>query len=177
MNNTTNKTKEMVLSAFFLALCLLLPFLTANNRELGNMLCLMHLPIFLAAYLIDYRWAMVVGFIAPILRSFIFGVPPMIPTALAMAFELLTYAFLAGVLYRAFNKKVWGIYVSLLISMVGGRVVTGIVKAIIMGASGSKLTFDVFLTTNVITTLPGIAIQIIVIPLIILTLRKVNLNR
>lgn len=177
VDKNVNKTKEMVYAALFLALALLLPFLTANNRELGNIICIMHFPIFLAAYLIDYRYSMMVGFIAPLLRSFIFGMPQMIPTAISMAFELLTYACVCGILYRAFKKKVWGIYISLLVSMVVGRVVSGIVKAIIMGANGSKLTFDVFFATNVIKTLPGIGLQIIIIPLLVMTLRKAKFTK
>ena len=84
---------KLVVAALCLALCLVLPFITGQIREIGNMLCPMHLPVLLCGFLCGWPYGLAIGFIAPLLRSVLFGMPPLFPTALAMAFELAGYGF------------------------------------------------------------------------------------
>ena len=93
-----SNTKKLTMSAVCLALGLLLPFVTGQVPQVGNMLCPMHLPVFLCAFLCGPVWGAGVGVLTPLLRSFLFHAPP-IPLALAMAPELLTYGLTAGLLY------------------------------------------------------------------------------
>ena len=79
MTNTRNNTRDLILAALCLALAMLLPFLTGQIQTLGNMLCPMHIPVLLCAYICGYRWAAAVGFISPLLRYAIFGMPPIMP--------------------------------------------------------------------------------------------------
>ena len=88
---------KMVLSALFLALCLVLPFLTMQVPQIGNMLCPMHLPVLLCGFICGSPWGMAVGFVAPLLRSVWLGMPP-IYTAIGMAFEMAAYGAAAGLL-------------------------------------------------------------------------------
>ena len=74
--------------ALMLALGLVMPFLTAQVPQIGSMLLPMHLPVLLAGYIVGGAPAMAVGAVVPLLRSFIWGMPPLYPTAVAMAFEL-----------------------------------------------------------------------------------------
>ena len=92
MNRTNSKfsVKNLVLGALFLALALVLPFFTGQIPQIGTMLCPMHLPILLAGFVCGGPVGAVVGFIAPLLRMVMFGMPPFY-VAIAMAFELLTY--------------------------------------------------------------------------------------
>lgn len=92
MNRTNSKfsVKNLVLGALFLALALVLPFFIGHIPQIGAMLCPMHLPILLAGFVCGGPVGAVVGFIAPLLRMVMFGMPPFY-TAIAMAFELLTY--------------------------------------------------------------------------------------
>ena len=90
MNRTNSKfsVKNLVLGALFLALALVLPFFTGHIPQIGAMLCPMHLPILLAGFVCGGPVGAVVGFIAPLLRSALSGMPTMFPAAVAMAFEL-----------------------------------------------------------------------------------------
>ena len=84
-NNTLKKT---ILAAMFLGLGLVLPFLTGQIKEIGNMLLPMHIPVLLCGLICGWQYGIAVGFIMPILRSFLFSMPHMFPNAVSMAFEL-----------------------------------------------------------------------------------------
>jgi len=151
MNRTNSKfsVKNLVLGALFLALALVLPFFTGHIPQIGAMLCPMHLPILLAGFVCGGPVGAVVGFIAPLLRMVMFGMPPFY-VAIAMAFELLTYGLVSGIMYRKVFKKqtVGTLYGSLLIAMVAGRIVWGIVKVILSGiaADAGAFTFAAFIS-------------------------------
>ena len=168
-------TYKIACAALCLALCLLLPFLTGQIPEIGGMLSPMHLPVFLCGFVCGGPWGMAVGLIAPLLRSLLFGMPPLFPTALAMAAELLTYGALAGWLYRIFPKKVPYLYLSLILAMIGGRIVWGGAQFGLLGLQGTAFPFSAFLAGAVTNALPGLALQVILIPLIVLALQKADL--
>ena len=178
MSNASSNSlqvRRMTYSALCLALALVLPFLTGQIPQIGSALCPMHLPVLLCGFLCGWPWGLAVGFIAPPLRSVIFGMPPMIPTALAMAFELATYGALAGFLYRKFPKTIPGIYASLLIAMISGRLVWGVVRLILAGVQGNGFTFAMFLSGAITTAIPGIIAQLVLIPAVVLALRRAGL--
>ena len=133
-----NEIKKLVFSAMFLALAFVMPFLTGQIPQVGSMLCPMHIPVLLCGFFCGAPWGLAVGFIAPILRSFTLGMPPMFPTAFCMAFELATYGFVAGWLHNKLPKKKMNVYVSLLSAMVIGRLVWGVVMFCCMGLNVSK---------------------------------------
>lgn len=173
MNLKTRKTvRNLTTSGVCLALCLVLPFLTGQIREIGNMLCPMHIPVLLAGFVCGPWWGLAVGFIAPLLRHLIFTMPKM-PSALGMAFELAAYGCIVGVLYRLLRGSIRGIYASLLAAMVSGRLVWGCAMALILGAGG--FTWKAFLSGAVLSAIPGIVLQIVLIPLIVLALRRAKL--
>ena len=179
MSNASSNSlqvRRMTYSALCLALALVLPFLTGQIPQIGSALCPMHLPVLLCGFLCGWPWGLAVGFIAPLLRSVIFGMPPMIPTALAMAFELATYGALAGFLYRKFPKTIPGIYASLLIAMICGRLVWGVVRLILAGVQGNGFTFAMFLSGAITTAIPGIIAQLVLIPAIVYAMERVGLN-
>ena len=91
--------KNMVLAAMFLAIGLVLPLFTGQIPQVGNMLLPMHIPVFLCGLICGWQYGAAVGFIVPLLRSAIFGMPVFFPSATAMAFELMTYGLVAGLLY------------------------------------------------------------------------------
>ena len=179
MSNASSNSlqvRRMTYSALCLALALVLPFLTGQIPQIGSALCPMHLPVLLCGFLCGWPWGLAVGFIAPLLRSVIFGMPPMIPTALAMAFELATYGALAGFLYRKFPKTIPGIYASLLIAMICGRLVWGVVRLILAGVQGNGFTFAMFLSGAITTAIPGIIAQLVLIPAIVYAMERAGLN-
>ena len=116
-----NDVVKLTLAAMFLALAFVLPFLTGQIPQIGSMLCPMHIPVLLCGFFCGAPWGLVVGLLAPLLRSFTLGMPPMFPTALCMAFELAAYGFVAGWLYNKLPKKRIYVYLSLLCAMLTSK--------------------------------------------------------
>ena len=166
------RLENLVLSALFLALAYILPFLTGNIPQVGSMLLPMHIPVLLCGFLCGSPWGLAVGLIAPIMRSLLTGgFPPMFPTAVAMAFELAAYGFVSGFVYRRLPKKLTAAYVALISAMVIGRVVWGVVTALLL-MSGDGFTFAAFLAGAFANAIPGIILQLLVIPPVVVALRK-----
>ncbi|MGI6485893.1 MAG: ECF transporter S component [Tepidanaerobacteraceae bacterium] len=170
-----SSTKKFVLSAFFLALGLVLPFLTMQIPSLGSRLLPMHIPVLLCGFICGWPSGLVVGLIVPVFRSMLFGMPPMFPTAVAMTFELAMYGCISGVLYELFPKKNSFIIISLGLAMICGRIVWGIVSLFLYGLSGSEFTWQVFVVGAFLNAIPGIVIQFIIIPIIVIALAKTKL--
>ena len=135
----------------------------------------MHIPVILCGFICGAPWGLVVGVTAPLLRSFILGMPPLFPTAISMAFELTTYGFLAGILYRMLPKKKINIYTSLVLSMIIGRLVWGVAQFCLMGFDFEKFPLSAFWAGAVVNALPGIIIQLVLIPIIIAVLEKTKI--
>ena len=153
-----------VLSAMFLALALVLPFLTGQIKEMGNMLLPMHLPVLLCGFICGPVWGLAVGFFAPLLRFAMFGMPMIMPTGIAMAFELAAYGAVSGLLYRVLPQKLPYTYASLLVAMLLGRIVWGAVSLSLNLVSGTDFPFSAFVAGAFLNAFPGMLIQIIAIP-------------
>lgn len=166
--------KLLVLAALFLALGLVLPFLTGQIPEIGSMLCPMHIPVLLCGFFCGWPWGLAVGLITPVLRSFLFGMPPMFPVAVCMSFELATYGLVSGMLYRKLPRKKASVYVSLLTAMVAGRLVWGAARFLCAGLDVTAFGLSAFWAGAVTTAIPGILVQIILIPILVLALEKHN---
>lgn len=171
-----NQLVNLALAAMFLALAYVMPFLTGQIQQIGNMLCPMHIPVILCGFICGGPWGLIVGFIAPFLRSFTLGMPPMYPVAFAMAFELAAYGLMSGVLYRVFPKKKGYIYCSLIISMIIGRLIWGVVQFACAGLDPSKFGFAAFWAGAVANAIPGIILQIVIIPVVVMLLEKTKLT-
>ena len=165
-------TKKITLSALFLALGLVMPFVTMQIPEIGSMLLPMHIPVMICGFVCGWKYGLLVGFITPLLRSVIFGMPYMMPTAVGMAFELATYGAMAGLLYYTLKKTKFRTYISLLVAMIVGRIVWGMASMIIYQMMGSAFTWQIFVASAFITAIPGIVVQLVVIPPIIAVLRN-----
>lgn len=165
----------MVIAAVCLALCLVLPFLTGQIPEIGSALSPMHIPVFLCGFAAGWPYAMVVGLIAPFLRFALFGMPPLFPMGVAMAFELATYGLVSGLLYRALPKRKVSIYVSLIAAMLVGRVVWGVVRLALAGLSNTTFGWAAFMAGAFTQAVPGIICHLILIPIIVIALDKAKL--
>ena len=174
MKTTKNAPiRPLTSAAMCLALCLLLPFLTGQIPQIGSALCPMHLPVLLAGFLCGPWWALLVGLMAPLLRNLLFSMPPLL-TAIAMSFELGAYGAVSGLLYRKMPKNLAGIYSSLISAMIIGRVIWGIVRVAMTGVAGEAFTWAMFLAGAFTTAIPGIILQLILIPILVTALRKAN---
>ena len=170
---------RLTVSALCLALAYVLPFLTGQIPEIGSMLLPMHMPVLLCGFICGWKWGLGVGFIAPLFRSLTLGMPPLFPVALCMAFELATYGLVCGIMHKLLPKKKYYIYVSLICSMIIGRIIWGAAMATCMGVKGGSFTFAAFMAGAITNAVPGIIIQLVLIPVLVMVLtnkRILNLN-
>ena len=174
-NGKTSPILRLTYAAVCLALCMVLPFLTGQIPEIGKALCPMHIPVLLAGFLCGPWWALAVGAVAPLLRFALFGMPPLFPTGAAMCFELAAYGLVSGILCRKLPQKAVNVYLALIAAMLAGRIVWGIVMAVLMGLSGSAFTWAAFVAGACVNAVPGIIVHILLIPLSVLALRKAGL--
>ena len=175
MNRIIQMTRRLVFSAMFLALALVLPFLTGQIPEIGAALCPMHLPALLCGFICGWPYALAVGAVAPLLRSILFGMPPLL-TAIPMAFELTAYGVIAAVCYAKLRKSKRSIYASLIAAMIGGRIVWGTVRFAMMGLRISQFGLAAFWAGAVANSIPGIIVQIVLVPVIVMALEKAKLT-
>lgn len=167
--------RKLVLSAMFLSLCMVLPFLTGQVPEIGGMLLPMHLPVLIAGFVLGAPYGALIGFIAPFLRFFIFGMPPLFPTGASMAVEMCVYGLTSGLFYRAFPKKSGFVYVSLVLSMIVGRVAWGWAQYLFLMINESALTFKAFLAGAFVNAWPGIVLQLVIVPAVVIALQNAKL--
>lgn len=166
----------LVLSAMLLALGLVLPFLTGQIPQIGSMLLPMHLPVLLCGLICGWQYGALVGLVLPLLRHVLFAMPPFF-TALAMAPELAAYGLLAGLLYsRSRWQCTYSLYRSLIIAMVGGRIVWAAARVVLMGVAEVPFSWQIFLSGALFTAIPGILLQLILIPAIMLALHRTSLR-
>jgi len=168
-----NNLLKMILSAFFLALAYVLPFLTGQIPEIGSMLCPLHIPVLLCGFICGWPWGLAVGFFAPLFRSFMLGAPMLFPKAICMAFELAAYGTVTGLMHKLLPHKKPYIYCSLLTAMLVGRIVWGVAMFICLGINGNSFTFAAFLAGAFTNAIPGIIIQLVLIPIIVMMLDKI----
>ena len=166
------ESKKLVYAALFLALALILPFLTGQIQQIGAMLCPMHLPVLLCGFFCGWPWGLAVGVTAPLLRSVLFGMPVMYPIAVCMALELATYGAVSGLLYEKMPEKKSSVYLALITAMVAGRLVWGAARFVCTGLNASAFGLQAFWAGAVTTAVPGIVLQILLIPILVLALKK-----
>lgn len=173
---TSRQIRKMTYAALYLGIALVLPFITGQIPEIGKMLCPMHIPVLLCGFLCGWPWGLAVGFIAPLLRSVLFGMPTLFPSAVAMAFELAAYGVVSGWLYRILPRMKGKVYIVLVIAMVAGRLVWGGVQMILSGLVHSEFTPALFLAGAVTNAIPGIIMHLVLIPIVVMAMERAGLS-
>ena len=175
MKNKLN-VKKITIGALLLSVALLLPqaFHFTMIPQVGQVFLPMHIPIFLAGFILGPVFGLILGIISPII-SFLFTNMPLIQRLPYMIIELSSYGFLAGLLYRtfAFEKRTFGIYKTLILSMIFGRLTFFIALAIAQFLNILAPGFSLYLVIDaIIMGTYGIIIQLIIIPIIIYSLKR-----
>ena len=170
--SSKNRLLKLVLGGMFLALAIVFPFITGQIPKVGAALCPMHFPVLLCGFFCGPWTAAAVGFIAPLLRFALFGMPPLIPSGVGMCFELAAYGLVSGLLYKLLPKKKPYIYVSLITAMLLGRVIWGIVRRVMFGLGKSEFGWAAFMSGAFVNAVPGIVLQIALIPLIVMAIER-----
>ncbi len=169
-------TKNIVLSAMFIAIGFILPFFTGQIQQIGSMLLPMHIPVFLCALICGWEYGLAVGIILPLFRSFVLGMPPLFPIALSMTVEMAVYGLVAGWIYGHSKWKcLVALYRALVSAMIAGRIVWGLAQIVLLGISGTAFTWQMFLAGSLLNAIPGIIVQLTLIPIIMLALNRTGL--
>lgn len=179
MRTSGIKIKKLALTAMFVSIGLLLPFITGNIPTIGKYLCPMHLPIFLCGMICGPLCGAMAGFITPILRRLLFYMPVLYPNAVGMAFELSAYAISSGIIFSLIKKKNMAtVYLALLPSMLIGRAVWGVARLVMLGLSGpetAEFGLSYFFTEGFLKAIPSIIVRLILIPAIMQALISARL--
>lgn len=163
----SKKLKNTVISGLLLSIGMVLPMLTSQIKEIGDTLLPMHIPVMLCGLICGWKFGLCVGLILPLFRSLIFSMPPMYPNSVWMALELGTYGLVIGILYSRVKKRnTVNLYLCLITAMVSGRIVWGIAKTLLLGLNEKTFTVQAFIVGGFVDALPGIILQLVLIPLI-----------
>jgi niacin transporter len=168
------KTKKMIVTALHIALGIVLPIALHSVPNAGNIFLPMHIPVLMCGIACGFPYGLICGVLAPLLSSFLSGMPS--PAYLpSMLCELAVYGAVSSLLTRFVSVKnqYAKVYISLAGAMLSGRIVYGVLNALIFSAGSYSLR--AWMTSSFVTALPGIVIQLILIPAVIFALRKVNL--
>ena len=181
MKKQSRGIRKLVLSAMFMAVGLVLPFITGQIQQIGSMLLPMHIPVLFCGLICGWQYGAVVGFVLPLLRYVLFGMPPIFPTGVSMTFELAAYGAVIGLIMQQLSKRnttdsgknyVRNLYLALIGAMLAGRVVWGLVRFILARATMQPFTLEMFMAGAFLTAVPGIIVQLILIPGIMAALKR-----
>jgi Protein of unknown function (DUF1393). len=166
--------KKSMITAVCIALCVVLPILFHSIPNSGSILCPMHIPVLICGLICGWHFGLFSGIAGVLLSSVITGMPP-VPYLPPMLIELAVYGLIAGLCMLLIRtKKIYAdLYISLISAMLIGRIVSGVLKALIF--SPGNYSIAMWTTSYFVTSLPGIAIQLALIPTIIFALEKANL--
>jgi len=172
----SNNVKQLALSGMFVAIGLVLPFFTGQIPQIGKMMLPMHIPVLLCGLICGWKYGAVVGFTTPLLRSIVFGVPILYPTAVVMAVELMTYGLVIGFLYgRSHWKCIIALYRCLIIAMISGRIVKALTEIVLLGVGENGFSYQAFIAGAFLNAIPGIVVQLVLIPTVMVLLNRTGL--
>ena len=168
-----NSVKRTTLAAVCIALCVVLPIAFHSIPNAGTVFLPMHIPVLICGMICGWPYGLLCGLIGPLLSSVLTGMPPaaMLP---AMMVECGTYGAVSGLVLKWLRTQntYADLYIALIAAMLAGRVVSGIAKALIFSPG---LAMSAWVTASFVTVLPGIVIQLVFLPSVVVTLMKARL--
>ena len=165
--------KKMTITAICAALCVVLPMAFHAIPNGGSILLPMHIPVLLCGLVCGWPYGFVCGLLGPFLSCIATGMPPMAMLP-GMMVECGVYGLVCGLMmsYVRTGKATVDLYLSMITAMVLGRVVAGLAKSLIFAPGTAPFAW---VTTSLLTGIPGIVIQLVLMPLLIFTLTRANL--
>jgi uncharacterized membrane protein len=183
-------TVKIAWAGTFLALAMVLPALIGHIPEIGRAMSPMHIPVFICGFVLGPYFGAIVGALAPLLNFFVTGMPQLFPSGIGMMVELAVYGFVAGFVFGLlrrgkgerkgkigaligfFERTAAGIYLSLIVAMLVGRLFWGLARFILSGFGGSGFLFKSFIAGAFVNAVPAWILHIVLIPLIIFALQR-----
>jgi len=168
------KTKKTAFTGLCVALGLLLPLAFHFIPGGGSVFLPMHIPVLLCGLVCGWRYGFACGVLAPLASHLMTGMPPsaVLP---GMLCELAVYGVVSGLLLERVwpQKNTLNIYLSMIGAMLSGRIVAGIVKAAIFNVG--EYSLEIWIAGSFIKAIPGILLQLAVIPVIVIALTKAGM--
>ena len=165
--------KRMTLSALCVALCVVLPIAFHVIPNAGAVLLPMHIPVLLCGLVCGWQYGLLCGILGPLVSSVLTGMPPaaILP---GMMVECGMYGCVGGLMMERIRtgSLYRDLYICLPVAMLAGRVISGIVKALILTPG---LSFTAWATASFVTALPGISVQLIMLPTLVVALNRAGL--
>ena len=158
----TFSAKNLAFCALCIALCVVLPMAFHAIANAGPIFLPMHIPVLLCGLACGWPYGLVCGLLGPVLSGVLTGMPS--PAVLpGMMVECGVYGLVSGLMMQAVHtKKLYAdLYISQITAMLLGRILSGVCKALIFAPAG----------------LPGIAIQLVLLPSLVVALTKARLLR
>lgn len=171
-----HSTRKLATTGILVALGIILPMAFHAIPRAGMIFLPMHLPVLICGLLCGPAYGAACGVLAPLLSSLLTSMPPA-PVLPGMLCELAVYGLVAGLAMRKFASLDYlpRVFCSLLVAMLSGRLVAGLTNALIFQAG--QYSFSAWIQASFVTALPGIAIQIVLIPLLLKALEKSGATR
>ncbi len=163
-----NKTQQLITAGLLVAVGLIFPYVTAHAFGIhGNILLPMHIFVLLIGLCCGPFYGGVCGLIIPLMSSLLTGMPPLYPMLPIMLGELGTYGLMSGILLHQtkLGKYKLGVYLALLGAMVSGRLVYGLIFSLLFLMNPQIKALSAM--AAFVTGLPGIILQLVIIPPII----------
>lgn len=168
-----SRVKKLVIAALSIALCVVLPMAFHSVQNAGKVFLPMHIPVLICGLVCGWPYGLVCGVLGPVLSSLTTGMPPaaILPS---MTIELAVYGLVTGAMITFVRTKNYtaDLYISMISAMILGRTVAGLCNSYIFSSGAGPFAW---VTTSLVAGLPGIVIQLILIPLLILALTKARL--
>ena len=167
---TMTAVKRMTLGAVCVALCVVLPIAFHSIPDAGSVILPMHIPVLVCGLICSWPYGLICGLMGPLLSSIITGMPPaaILP---AMMVECAVYGAVSGlVLKHTHTGRTYAdLYIALITAMLTGRIVSGLAKALIFSPG---LAISAWVASSFVTALPGIVLQLVLLPSVVYSLMK-----
>ncbi len=146
-----------------MALGVLFPIIFHQFGMAGRIFLPMHIPVLLAGCICGPLSGLIIGLLAPALSFALTAMPPSYAVPL-MTIELSLYGLAAGLFYYRLRLNV---YIALVVSLILGRI--GFAIGLLILGLFIELPYGVktYFSISVVTGLPGIIIQLVIIPPIV----------
>ena len=169
-----SNVKKSIISAICIALCVVLPMAFHSVPNGGSIFCPMHIPVLLCGLICGWQFGLLCGRAGTLLSSLITGMPAVayLPN---MMIELAVYGLISGLLMKSVHTgKIYAdLYISLIAAMLAGRIIAGFAMALIFAAG--KYSLAAWTASYFVTALPGIIIQLLLIPSLVFALQKARI--
>lgn len=166
--------KKAIITAVCIALCYVVPLLFHGVQNAGRVFLPMHLPVFLCGLICGWQYGLLCGLAGPALSSLLTSMPPaaILPS---MMLELAVYGCVSGLMMRFIRTKntYADLYISLIAALLCGRVVAGLLQALIFSKGAYSMT--AWVSGYVVTSWPGTLIQLVLLPSVVFALMKAHL--